>query len=211
MCGSDWAWASSPNGRSATTHRGGDLIWRPLGHLFGRNIDAHRVQARRLPAQLSSTPLPRCCPTACSRAPDRQGAGRRTGEPTTINSDRRFPMTEPTVPHARRHQPPAAGRHHHLHRDVGAGAAARRRQPRPGLSRLRLRSAPCSTPSTSAMRSGLNQYPPMAGVPALREAVAAKVEVAVRTPLRPGHRDHHHRRRHAGDHHGHPGGGAPGR
>ena len=29
----------------------------------------------------------------------------------------------------------------------------------------------------SAMRSGLNQYPPMAGVPALREAVAAKIEV----------------------------------
>ncbi len=28
----------------------------------------------------------------------------------------------------------------------------------------------------SAMRSGLNQYPPMAGVPALREAVAAKIE-----------------------------------
>ncbi|MBE7416138.1 MAG: pyridoxal phosphate-dependent aminotransferase [Ideonella sp.] len=27
-----------------------------------------------------------------------------------------------------------------------------------------------------AMRSGLNQYPPMAGVPALREAVAAKIE-----------------------------------
>ena len=28
----------------------------------------------------------------------------------------------------------------------------------------------------TAMRSGLNQYPPMAGVPALREAVAAKIE-----------------------------------
>jgi methionine transaminase len=27
-----------------------------------------------------------------------------------------------------------------------------------------------------AMRRGLNQYPPMAGVPALREAVAAKIE-----------------------------------
>src|SRR5277367_2012097 len=29
---------------------------------------------------------------------------------------------------------------------------------------------------TAAMKSGLNQYPPMAGVPALREAVAKKVE-----------------------------------
>ena len=29
-----------------------------------------------------------------------------------------------------------------------------------------------------AMRRGLNQYPPMAGVPALREAVAAKIALA---------------------------------
>jgi methionine aminotransferase len=29
---------------------------------------------------------------------------------------------------------------------------------------------------TAAMRSGLNQYPPMAGIPALREAVALKIE-----------------------------------
>jgi methionine aminotransferase len=28
----------------------------------------------------------------------------------------------------------------------------------------------------AALRAGLNQYPPMAGVPQLREAVAAKVE-----------------------------------
>jgi methionine aminotransferase len=28
----------------------------------------------------------------------------------------------------------------------------------------------------AAMRAGLNQYPPMAGVPALREAIAAKIE-----------------------------------
>ena len=44
----------------------------------------------------------------------------------------------------------------------------------------------------------------MAGVPALREAVAAKIERAVRPPLRPGHRDHHHRRRHAGHPDRHP-------
>ncbi|HPG79458.1 MAG TPA: aminotransferase class I/II-fold pyridoxal phosphate-dependent enzyme, partial [Piscinibacter sp.] len=29
---------------------------------------------------------------------------------------------------------------------------------------------------SAAMRGGLNQYPPMAGVPVLREAVAAKIE-----------------------------------
>ena len=49
----------------------------------------------------------------------------------------------------------------------------------------------------------------MTGVPALREAVAAKIEALLRPPLRPGQRDHHHRRRHAGDHHRHPRRGAP--
>jgi len=33
---------------------------------------------------------------------------------------------------------------------------------------------------SQAMRDGLNQYPPMAGVPALREAVAAKIEMLYR-------------------------------
>jgi aspartate/methionine/tyrosine aminotransferase len=31
--------------------------------------------------------------------------------------------------------------------------------------------------------SGLNQYPPMTGVPVLREAIAAKIEAHVRPPL----------------------------
>ena len=31
---------------------GRDLVARPVGHLFGQNVDAHRLQARRLPAQL---------------------------------------------------------------------------------------------------------------------------------------------------------------
>jgi hypothetical protein len=34
----------------------------------------------------------------------------------------------------------------------------------------------CSTHVGDAMREGLNQYPPMAGVPALRQAVARKIE-----------------------------------
>jgi methionine aminotransferase len=38
----------------------------------------------------------------------------------------------------------------------------------------------------AAMREGLNQYPPMAGVPALREAVAAKVETLYRHRYDPG-------------------------
>ena len=37
-----------------------------------------------------------------------------------------------------------------------------------------------------AMRSGLNQYPPMAGVPALREAIAAKVEALYGRAYDPG-------------------------
>ena len=31
---------------------GGGLVSRPAGHLFGRKRHAHRLQARRLPAQL---------------------------------------------------------------------------------------------------------------------------------------------------------------
>ena len=61
----------------------------------------------------------------------------------------------------------------------------------------------------AAMRGGLNQYPPMAGVPALRERVAGEDRGALRPPLRPGERDHRHRRRDAGDPHRDPGAGAP--
>jgi methionine aminotransferase len=39
---------------------------------------------------------------------------------------------------------------------------------------------------TQAMQEGLNQYPPMAGVPALREAVAAKIETLYRHAYNPG-------------------------
>ncbi|MFM7533435.1 MAG: aminotransferase class I/II-fold pyridoxal phosphate-dependent enzyme, partial [Rubrivivax sp.] len=39
---------------------------------------------------------------------------------------------------------------------------------------------------TGAMHEGLNQYPPMAGVPALREAVAAKVEALYGRRYDPG-------------------------
>lgn len=38
----------------------------------------------------------------------------------------------------------------------------------------------------AAMREGLNQYPPMAGVPALREAVAAKIEASYGRRYDPG-------------------------
>ncbi len=39
---------------------------------------------------------------------------------------------------------------------------------------------------TQAMRGGLNQYPPMAGVPALREAIAAKIEALYGRRYDPG-------------------------
>ena len=71
----------------------------------------------------------------------------------------------------------AAGRRHdHLHRDVAAGRRARRDQPLAGLSRLRLRSRRWSRRSPRHMRDGRNQYAPMQGVLALREAIAAKYE-----------------------------------
>ena len=54
------------------------------------------------------------------------------------------------------------------------------------------------------MRAGLNQYPPMAGVPALREAIAAKIEALYGRRYDPAHRDHRHRRRDPGDPHRHP-------
>ena len=38
MCGWGWAWASSPRWRCATTRPSGDLVARPLGHLFGSNV-----------------------------------------------------------------------------------------------------------------------------------------------------------------------------
>jgi methionine aminotransferase len=41
---------------------------------------------------------------------------------------------------------------------------------------------------TAAMREGLNQYPPMAGVPPLRQAVSDKINTALRPALRPGQR-----------------------
>jgi methionine aminotransferase len=48
------------------------------------------------------------------------------------------------------------------------------------------------------MRQGLNQYPPMTGVPALREAVAAKIASALRARLRRRRASHDHGRRDAG-------------
>src|SRR6476660_2187153 len=38
----------------------------------------------------------------------------------------------------------------------------------------------------AALRAGLNQYPPMAGVPALREAVAVKIEALYGARYDPG-------------------------
>ncbi len=62
---------------------------------------------------------------------------------------------------------------------------------------------------TQAMKAGHNQYPPMPGVPVLREAVARKIEALHGRGLQPQHGNHHHRGCHAGHHHRHPGRGAP--
>ena len=152
----------------------GDLVSRPVGHLFGQNVT--RVAFKRGAylrnfvyafAEMLSDRLSRALIT---HALSGQSRRRRTTSSEPDHHDHRH------RPHALDHQPPAARRHHHLHRDVGAGPAARRGQPRPGLPGLRLRPAPARCRRTRRCARGLNQYPPMAGVPVLREAVAAKIE-----------------------------------
>ena len=103
-----------------------------------------------------------------------------------------------TLQHPTPRQPPAAGGHDHLHRDVRAGAAARRGQPRPGLPRLRLR------PGAGRRRERRHARRPQPVPADGRRAGAArgdrrKIERALRPPLRRRQRDHRHRRRHAGD------------
>ena len=49
------------------------------------------------------------------------------------------------------------------------------------------------------MREGRNQYAPMQGVPALREAIAASTGRSHGRRYDPGHRNHGHLRRHRGD------------
>ena len=92
----------------------------------------------------------------------------------------------PSPTHARRREPPAARRHDDLHRDVGAGAASTARS----TSARAFPDFDCDPQLLdavdAAMRAGLNQYPPMAGVPALREARRRQDRGALRPPLRPG-------------------------
>ena len=66
-----------------------------------------------------------------------------------------------------------SGGHDDLHRDVGARPAHRRDQPRPGLPRRRRAGRGRSTPRSRRCTRGHNQYAPLPGVPALRQAIAA--------------------------------------
>ena len=83
-----------------------------------------------------------------------------------------------------------------LYGDVAPRARARRDQPVSGLSRLRLRSGARGRRRPPGMRDGKNQYAPMAGRRALREAIAAKFSDGLRRPVRSGIGDHGHVRRH---------------
>ncbi len=62
-----------------------------------------------------------------------------------------------------------------------------------------------------AMRTGHNQYPPMAGVPALRQAIAGKIATLYDHTLRLEYGNYDHGRRHAGPPDGDPVRGASGR
>ena len=111
--------------------------------------------------------------------------------------------------HTRGALAPAGHRHHDLLGDVGARAvehgAVNLGQ---GFPDYPIDAALIDL-VTAAMRAGHNQYPLMAGVLALREAIAGKVRRLYGRALRPrarGHRDH---RRDAGDLHRDRGAGAP--
>ena len=122
--------------------QGGDLVPRPVGHLFGQNVARIAFKrgaylrnfvyafAEMLSDRLSRPLVERAMAGDAARLP----AMRR--RVTSFDPARRRPDARASTSRL----PP--GRHDHLHRDVGAGAAARRGQPRPGLPRLRLRPAP---------------------------------------------------------------------
>ena len=99
----------------------------------------------------------------------------------------------------------AALRGHDLRRDVGAGRAHRRGQPRARVSPTRTARPRCSKAAENAIADGVNQYPP--GPRASRrcgEAIAAQRQPPLRHRLRPGHRGAGHRRRHRGHRRGDP-------
>ena len=69
----------------------------------------------------------------------------------------------------------AEGRHHDLHRDVAAGAEHSAVNLGQGFPDFAV-PARLVDELDKAMRAGHNQYAPMTGIPALREAIAAKTE-----------------------------------
>ncbi len=102
-----------------------------------------RLRARRLPARLRLCLRRTAVRPAHARADPARDERRQRGRLSNCeHHDCPSPFAHPGAA-----QPPAARRHHHLHRHVGAGAGTRRGQPGPGLPGFRLRSRSCSTMS----------------------------------------------------------------
>ena len=148
----------------------GDLVSRPVGHLFGQNVA--RVAFKRGSylrefvytfAELLSDRFTRALIAARDE--------RRTAK-TTTNFDTPCPKCFPA--------PPCAA----ACRSVGttiftvmSALAQQHRAVNLGQGFPDFECDPALLDQVNAaMREGLNQYPPMTGVPALREAVAAKID-----------------------------------
>ena len=206
MCGSAWAWASWPRWRCATRPPAATWWCAPARPPVRPECLARRLQARRLPAQLR---LHLC--RAAVRPPDARADPARDG--------RRRCRTNPATPPCDDTHPAAPPPFQAACPQVGttiftvmSALAQEHGAVNLGQGFPDFDCDPALLDAVNAaMRAGHNQYPPMAGVPALREAVAAKIEALLRPALRPGQRDHRHRRRHAGDPHRDPGLRASGR
>ena len=93
----------------------------------------------------------------------------------------------------------ARGRHDHLYGDVAPRGGARRHQPVAGLSGFLAAATPGRARRRRTCAPGCNQYAPMPGLPALREAIARQVLALHGRRVVAGDGDHGHGRRDRGD------------
>ena len=133
-------------GDDATSRADADLAWRPLGHLFGTNVTRvafkRGAYLRQFVYAFAELLSPRLSPALIAARHGRPGH-----RLPTLTCRDTTPSRLHAHAHPRHHQPPAEGRHDDLHRDVGAGAGDRRRQPRARASPTSTATRPCWTTS----------------------------------------------------------------